>query len=181
MDPITKFRDLVEAREHPEKLTLQALPYQTDALAPVLPKHIVDYHYAFLSQGYVDRFNKGISPDFNFAGAFLHERYWAQFKPYRPANKPVGPSAALIDRVYGSFDKFVDEFVETGAKIEGSGWVYLSTNGQIKTIKNHAVRNDLAVIVDCWEHSVDEYGKNKEKYLRNIFKIVDWAIVNARL
>lgn len=181
MDPITKYRDLIESREKPEKLTLQPLPYDLADLEPILPKHIVDYHYSFLSQGYVDRYNKGISPDFNFAGAFLHERYWAQFKPYKPANKPSGPSAELIQRVYGSFEKFVDEFVEIGLKIEGSGWVYLAVNGEIKTIKNHAVRDDLAIVIDCWEHSIDQYGKNKQKYLANIFKIVDWAIVNARL
>jgi Fe-Mn family superoxide dismutase len=67
-------------------------------------------------------------------------------------------------------------------KIQGSGWVYLSTGGDIKTIKNHAVRTDIALLVDWWEHAwALDYQSDKEKYLDNIWKIINWDVVNNRL
>ena len=67
-------------------------------------------------------------------------------------------------------------------KVQGSGWCYLSKSGQIKTIKNHARRTDIAVLVDMWEHSFQhDYGSNKGKYLDNIWRIIDWNIINHRL
>jgi len=67
-------------------------------------------------------------------------------------------------------------------KIQGSGWVYLSTGGTIKTIANHAVRTDIALILDMWEHAFAlQYQWDKEAYIDSFWKIVDWNVVNERL
>lgn len=174
-------KQILEDVDKPKKIVLEPLTYKLDDLEPVLPKSIVDYHYTFLSQGYVDRYNQGTSKEFNFAGAYLHSKYWAGFQKYSSKNKPRGPALLLINRIYGSFAKFVNEFVEEGSAIEGSGWVYLAKDGKIKTIKNHSVRQDIVVNIDCWEHSFDEYGKYKKEYLRDIWQIIDWDIAAARL
>jgi Fe-Mn family superoxide dismutase len=180
-DNLPSFRSLVNILEGKETITLDPLPYKIDDLEPVLPKEIVSYHYSFLSQGYVDRYNKGISPDFNFAGAALHNKYWAGFQKYKAGNKPFGSVLSLVERIYGSYDKFVDEFVEIGSTLEGSGWVILTKLGEIKLIHNHKLRSDIVINIDLWEHSIFEFGKNKKKYMRDCFKILDWAIINARL
>ena len=54
--------------------------------------------------------------------------------------------------------------------------------GEIKTIANHAVRTDICVLVDWWEHvwSTD-YQWDKERYLDNIWKIINWDVCNERL
>ena len=60
-----------EAKE--EQLELEKLPYNLDALQPVLSKQNVDYHYDVLSRGYVTRYNnKEGDADFNYGGAKLH-------------------------------------------------------------------------------------------------------------
>ena len=67
-------------------------------------------------------------------------------------------------------------------KIQGSGWVYLSTGGDIKTIANHAVRTDICMIIDWWEHAwALDYQSDKEGYLNNMWKIINWDVCNERL
>ena len=66
--------------------------------------------------------------------------------------------------------------------IQGSGWVYLARNGSIKTIENHQIRSDILLLIDWWEHSFNiDYRADKEKYLKNIWKIINWAVINDRL
>ena len=67
-------------------------------------------------------------------------------------------------------------------KIQGSGWLYLAKNGQLKSIKNHQKRTDIVLIIDMWEHSYQQdYGSDKSRYLDNIWRIIDWDAVNRRL
>jgi Fe-Mn family superoxide dismutase len=67
-------------------------------------------------------------------------------------------------------------------KLQGSNWIYLSKSGQIKTIRNHAKRTDIALLVDWWEHAWSlDYHSDKEKYLDNIWRIMDWDAINRRL
>jgi Fe-Mn family superoxide dismutase len=66
--------------------------------------------------------------------------------------------------------------------IQGSGWCYLSTGGDIKTIANHAVRTDIALLIDAWEHAWSlQYKWNKEAYFDSIWRIIDWDVINDRL
>jgi superoxide dismutase len=58
----------------------------------------------------------------------------------------------------------------------------LSTSGEIKTIRNHAVRTDIALLIDWWEHAwALDYQSEKEKYLDNIWRIVNWEVINERI
>jgi Fe-Mn family superoxide dismutase len=103
-------------------------------------------------------------------------------QPAQTGNSPFDASGALIEKQFGNFSDFKDAFAEEALSIQGSGWCYLSTTGTIKTIQNHKSVSDVAVIVDMWEHAYYmDYGPDKKKYLANIWKIVDWQIVNARL
>ena len=66
--------------------------------------------------------------------------------------------------------------------IQGSGWVYVNSKGDIKTIKNHAIKKDIILLIDWWEHAwALDYQKDKKKYLKNIWKIIDWDHVNSLL
>jgi Fe-Mn family superoxide dismutase len=83
---------------------------------------------------------------------------------------------------YESFENFKDKFKEVAMGIQGSGWVYLSKKGEIKTIVNHEIKNDIALLVDWWEHAwVLDYEHDKGKYLDNIWRIINWEVINARL
>jgi Fe-Mn family superoxide dismutase len=181
MNDIRTTIDLLEAKSKQE-LVQTKLPYARDALDPVQSKATIDYHYGELYKGYVDRFNSGEGdPDFNEAGAFLHNIYFGQFHSPR-TTQPTGAVLDLILRNHKNFQDFKDKFKEEAMKIQGSGWIYLSKSGQIKTIKNHAIKTDIAVLVDWWEHSwALDYQADKAKYLKNLWRIINWDSINSRL
>jgi Fe-Mn family superoxide dismutase len=174
--------NIIEAKSK-HNLELARLPYSKSSLSPVLSQKNLDHHYSTLAKGYVDRYNAGEGDaTFNEAGAYLHNQLFAQFVAPRTGNKPHGPSLSLIERKYGGFDQFKEAFVKQAMSIQGSGWVYMSRSGEIKTIKNHAKRSDIALLIDWWEHAwFDDYGTNKSKYLTNMWRIIDWNVVNSRL
>ena len=66
--------------------------------------------------------------------------------------------------------------------IQGSGWIYMDTSGTIKTIKDHKVVKNIALLVDWWEHAwALDYQADKAKYLTNTWKIINWDVVNDRI
>lgn len=183
MQPIRELVSLVEAQDKQQKLVQAELPYSKKDLYPALSEDTLNYHYGRLYKGYVDRYNKGEGDaDFNEAGAFLHDIYFTQFQELGGANRPSGASEALINRRFGDFDKFKAALEEEAMKIQGSGWVYLSRAGDIKTIKNHQIKRDIALLVDWWEHAwVLDYQHDKAKYLKNFWRIVNWEVINRRI
>jgi Fe-Mn family superoxide dismutase len=160
-----------------------SLPYGRNDLEPVKSKETIDYHYGTLYKGYVDRYNAGEGDaDFNEAGAFLHNIYFTQLMSPKGSNTPKGASAVLIEKKYGSFSDFQSEVTKVAMGIQGSGWVYMARDGSIKTIKNHAVKKDIALLIDWWEHAwALDYQANKAKYLKNIWRIINWDVIDQRL
>jgi Fe-Mn family superoxide dismutase len=145
--------NLVEASTRPAKLETTPLPYGPKDLAPVLSADSINYHYEHLAKGYAKRYNAGEgNADFNRAGSFLHNKFFPQLRPVKGANRPRGAVLALIEEKFKTYEDFKEAFKKAAMKIQGSGWVYLSTAGDIKTIANHAVRTDICVLVDWWEH-----------------------------
>ena len=176
-------RSLITLVETKEKLEQSELHYSRSALAPVLSKTNIDNHYGKLYKGYVDRFNKGEGdPTFNKAGAYLHDIWFGQLRAPKNGNAPYGASLSLINRKFSNFVDFKKDFKEAAMKIQGSGWIYLSRSGEIKTIKNHQIKTDIALLVDWWEHAwALDYGSKKDKYLDSIWRIVNWEAVNRRI
>jgi Fe-Mn family superoxide dismutase len=174
---------LVEAKSKKDQLQQTALPHSRKDLYPVMSEETLDYHYGKLYKGYVDRYNSGEGdPDFNEAGAFLHDIWFTQFQEPGGANRPTGASEALINRKFGDFDKFKAAVEEEAMKIQGSGWVYMSRSGEIKTIKNHQIKRDIALLIDWWEHAwVLDYQADKTKYLKNLWRIINWEVINRRI
>jgi Fe-Mn family superoxide dismutase len=85
-------------------------------------------------------------------------------------------------RNHTSVQDFRNKLAEEAMKLQGSAWIYLSKSGQIKTIANHAKRGDIALLIDWWEHSwALDYQADKAKYLKNLWRIIDWDSVNSRL
>lgn len=172
---------LFEAQHRPEKLTLDPLPYSQDALEPVMSAETVKYHYSTLSRAYVDRYNSGEGDaDFNYGGAMLHNLWWAQLTPAKGANRPYGYIGELIDREYGSYEEFRDKFTETAMGLQGSGWCFLSRAGDIQTLPNQSYKRSVILPIDMWEHSYILTKPDKAHYLKNIWKIINWDVINHR-
>jgi Fe-Mn family superoxide dismutase len=168
--------------EEKAKLALMDLPYKKGDLEPVMSRETINYHYGKLAKGYVERYNKGEGdPKFNKAGAFLHNIFFPQLRPPVQSNKPSGELADMINSKFGSFDDFKNKVEEIAMKIQGSGWVYVTNTGEIKTIVNHEVRDDIMLLIDWWEHAwALDYQADKKKYLKNIWRIINWDVVNKR-
>ena len=181
MDDTPSFRKLIEMVDAKKEVCQIELPITPSQCAPVFSTKTIDMHYGILYKNYIKKALAGEGP-FQVAGATLHTLFFEQFKKPSPTNKPNGISQELINRKFDNFANFKTEMKEAALGIHGSGWVYLSTSGAIKTIPNHKVVSDVAVIVDMWEHSyILDYGTNKDKYLKDIWQIIDWDIINVRL
>ena len=179
-----RYLQLFEAENKPDSLSLAKLPYDVHELEPVLSEANVKYHYHTLSKAYVDRYNNGEGDsDFNYGGAMLHNLWWAQLRAPGGANKPHGDIAALIDSRFGSYEEFRSKFAETAMTLQGSGWCYLSKSGDIKTLKNQDYVKSVLLPIDLWEHSwtYDFAKPSKPQYLKNIWRIINWDVINHRL
>jgi len=166
-----------------DKLFHLRLPYDRSELEPAVSEQTIDYHYGTLYKAYVDRYNKGEGDDdFNEAGAFLHNILFAQYKKPEGSNRPYDASLEFIEKHYKTFDKFKEEFSKIAMAIQGSGWAYLAKNGDIKTIVNHEIKNDIVLLIDWWEHAwALDYQADKKKYLENQWKIINWEKINGVL
>ena len=80
--------------------------------------------------------------------------FFLKLKPPSGSNKPHGSCLELIESNWDNFNNFKDEFLKVAMGIQGSGWVYLSRSGDIKTIKNHQIKNDIVMLIDWWEHGL---------------------------
>jgi Fe-Mn family superoxide dismutase len=183
-DKYSTMYDIVEriAEANTRKIEIDKLSYSLSDLNPVLSKATMEYHYSDLAHGYAKRYNNDEGDtDFNYAGAILHNIYFSQFREPRDDNTANGPVLNLIKRRYGWWRDFKEQFKLEAMKIQGSGWIYMTYNGEIKTIVNHEVRDDILILVDWWEHAwALDYQVDKRQYLENIWKIMNWGHINTR-
>jgi Fe-Mn family superoxide dismutase len=154
-------------------------------LHPVMSKETLDYHYTGLASKYFDRYNASEGdPKFHYGGATLHNLFFGNLKTPGGSNKPTGTGKELIEKKYGSFEKFKEAVEKTAMSIQGSGWVYMDNTGKISIIPNHEYKKGMKImlLIDWWEHAwALDYQQDKAKYLDNIWRIVDWNVVNDRL
>jgi Fe-Mn family superoxide dismutase len=166
----------------PASLKIDALPYGMNDLNPAISKATLEYHYEHLAKTYAKRYNAGEGDSvFNEAGVFLHNILFQQYQDPKDNNEPTGKVAELIKTHYKTFSKFKEEFEKVAMAVQGSGWVYLAKDGKIKTIVNHAIRKDIVVLIDWWEHAwALDYQQEKKSYLKNQWKIMNWEHINEQ-
>ena len=175
------FRQIFEQVTSKVDVKKVALPVSKKDLSPVFSEQSLDLHYNTLYQKYIDKSHEGAGAFFR-AGAQLHSVFFEQLQSVNNQNRPSGNIAALIDSKFDSFVKFKEKFISNALDFRGSGWIYLSDSGSLKTIENHEIRTDILLLCDLWEHAyLTDYGADKEKYLKNFFKIVNWSTINLRI
>ena len=191
-----------------KKYELISLPYATDALEPVVSKETIGFHHGKHLQAYVNNLNVAIEGTpfeemtlveivkqseggvFNNAGQILnHNLYFTQFRAPKSDNKPVGRIAEAIQKQFGSFEAFKEEFVKKGATLFGSGWVWLSADSEGKLVitqetnASNPVQKGLKPLLtfDVWEHAYYlDYQNRRPDHLNALWQIVDWDVVNER-
>ena len=190
------------------KFELMALPYAQEALEPVISKETIAFHHGKHLAGYVNNLD-GLLPGSGFeestleeivckaeggmlnnAGQILnHELYFGQFvgKPGKLA--PTGQLAEAINRDFGSFEAFKEEFQKKGATLFGSGWVWLSADkdGKLVITQETNAANPIQkglkplLTFDVWEHAYYlDYQNRRPDHLAALWQIVDWMVIEER-
>ena len=189
------------------KFELIQLPYATNELEPTISKQTVEFHYGKHLQTYVNNLNNLIQGTkfenadletivkeadgaiFNNAGQILnHNLYFTQFSP-QGGGEPSGRLAQAIDATWGSFENFQHEFETAGVGLFGSGWVWLAADeeGKLSILKELNAGNPLTkglkpiLTFDVWEHAYYlDFQNRRADYLKSLWNIVDWKIVESR-
>lgn len=162
---------------------LAALPYPMNALEPYMSEQTLSFHYGKHHKAYIDNLNKLIAgtqfekmpleeivvkssgkPEFsgifnNAAQTWNHNFFWNVMKP-NGGGKPKGELLAKIEKDFGSYEKFREEFKNAALTQFGSGWAWLvDKDGKLSVIKTANADTPIAhgatpiIGLDVWEHS----------------------------
>jgi superoxide dismutase, Fe-Mn family len=185
---------------------LPPLPYANDALVPHISPETIEYHYGKHHQTYVTNLNN-LVPGTEFEGLSLeeivkkstggifnnaaqvwnHTFYWNGLSP-NGGGEPTGPLAMAIERTFGSFEKFKEEFAKCAVTTFGSGWAWLvkNPNGTLALVSTSNAGCPLTegqtpiLTCDVWEHAYYiDYRNLRPKYLEAFWALVNWDFANA--
>jgi len=129
----------------------------------------------------------------NGGGYYNHSLFWAMLKPpTNLKNEPYGLIKNVIDSNYNGYANFQKLILETAKKRFGSGWVWLvisKRTGKVMITETPYQDNpkmymdvDIILGIDVWEHAYYlKYNAERESYVRNIFKVINWDYCNKVL
>lgn len=191
---------------------LPNLPYAHNALEPHIDAQTMEIHHGKHHAGYVSKLNAAIEgTDMdgksveelcknhsdvgavrnNGGGHFNHSLFWTIMKP--GGSNPEGAVASAIDRDFGSFDSFKDQFSQAAATRFGSGWAWLCVidGGKLEVCSSANQDNPLMPGVGCggtpilgldvWEHAYYlKYQNRRPDYIDAFFNVINWDEVNRR-
>ncbi len=191
---------------------LPKLPYAYDALEPHIDARTMEIHYSKHHNAYLTKLNaaiegtdmdgKSIEDLMKMAGShkgvrnngggyYNHNLFWTVLSG-NGGGSPSGELAAAIDKAFGSFDKFKEEFSSAAATRFGSGWAWLvvtseglkvtSTANQDNPVMDVAeVKGTPVLGLDVWEHAYYlKYQNKRPDYVSAFWNVVDWNAVADR-
>jgi len=182
--------------------TLPALPYSMDALAPIISKETLEFHYGKHHQTYVTNLNNLI-PGTEFESASLeeivkkssggvfnnaaqiwnHTFYWNSMAP-NAGGEPTGKLADAIKAKWGSVAAFKEAFNKSAAGNFGSGWTWLvkKPDGSVDIVNTSNAATPLTTFdvplltCDVWEHAYYiDFRNARPKYLESFWSLVNWS------
>lgn len=124
-----------------------------------------------------------------YDGMRLHELYFDNLCKGFSELKHDDPLFRQIEETFGSFAKWKEDFIGTGA-IRGIGWSVLYLDVRCKRLVNcwvnehnegHLAGGVPLLVMDVFEHAyLLDYGIDKNKYIQAFFCSVNWNIVSDR-
>ncbi len=192
--------------------TLPDLPYAYDALEPYFDEETMHLHHDKHHNTYVNNLNaaiekhpelgeksvedlaadlKNVPEDIytavrnNGGGHVNHAFFWKILSP-DGGGEPTGALKDAIDKEFGSFDSFKDEFKTAATGRFGSGWAWLVLdNGKLKITSTPNQDSPLTdgqtpvLGLDVWEHAYYLKYKNvRPDYIAAFWHIVNWDQAN---
>ena len=192
-------------------IELPPLPYDRTALEPYISGETLDYHHGKHHKAYVDNLNKLIagtefeSMDLvgiirkaqggmfnNAAQVWNHTFYWNCMKPASAGGggEPAGKLADAINKAFGDFSKFKEQFSDVAVKTFGSGWAWLVQRpdgalalSSTSNANTPLTGEDIALLTcDVWEHAYYvDYRNARPKYVDNFWNVVNWDFVASNM
>lgn len=126
---------------------LPPLPYEFNALEPVISEEIMRLHYTKHHQGYVTNLNKALQElaeaeekqdlqkivalqtaiKFNGGGNINHSIFWTNLAPKGKGGgtAPEGALADAINKDFGSLQNLIEQMSAKAIALQGSGWAWL--------------------------------------------------------
>ncbi|MES2965507.1 MAG: superoxide dismutase [Bdellovibrionota bacterium] len=186
---------------------LPELPYPLEALEPYVSRETLELHHGKHHAAYVEKLNELLADHElkeesleeiircsdgalfnNAAQVWNHTFFWNCLTP-NARQKPQGPFASAIDRTFGSFEKFKEEFSERAIALFGSGYVWLcqSPEGELELTSCSNAHNPLTknlenpiLTLDVWEHAYYvDYRNERKKFVEAFWNIVNWDFAEA--
>ena len=189
-------------------IELPPLPYDRSALEPHISAETLDFHYGKHHQTYVTNLNNMIAgTEFeampleeiirksqggmfnNAAQVWNHTFYWNCMKP-NGGGEPTCKVADAINKAFGDFAKFKDEFSKLSIGTFGSGWGWLvqRPDGSLALVSTSnagtpLTGEDTALLTcDVWEHAYYiDYRNARPKYVEAFWNLVNWDFVASNM
>jgi Fe-Mn family superoxide dismutase len=193
--------------------SLPKLPYGYGDLAPFVSEALLKVHHDGHHQKYVNQANAllekmdkarsdGTIPNmkseaqalaFNVGGHYLHSLFWENMRPSGGGGggSPGGLIADILEKEFGSYERFQKEFTELANSVESSGWATLvfctmTQRPLLVQLKDHDLYAipgfRILLVLDVWEHAYYlDYMNEKTKYNGAFWKVVNWEAVDHRL
>jgi Fe-Mn family superoxide dismutase len=123
----------------------------------------------------------------NGGGHANHSMFWQIMG--KDGGAPEGDLKSAIDRDFGSFAKLQERFNAAGLSVFGSGWVFLTADGEgtlaivTKPNQETPLMDGRRAIMgnDVWEHAYYlTYQNRRADYLKAWWNVVNWKAVGER-
>lgn len=188
---------------------LSKLQFAVSALEPYYDAATVTIHHSKHHQTYVDKLNAAVGSS-NLAlaeliqtqaatnvavrnhggGHYNHALFWLCLGT-RGAALPQGRLLAAINKDFGSFEKFKEQFTAAALNQFGSGWAWLSLSPAGKLEVTSTLNQDNALMkgvaphtaipfltIDVWEHAYYlKYQNRRPEWVANFWHVVNWKNV----
>ncbi|MBX3723446.1 MAG: superoxide dismutase [Turneriella sp.] len=195
-------------------IQLPDLQYEKSELEPVISAKTLEFHYGKHHAGYVTKLAKliegtdlegeslediirktasdktNVATFNNAAQIWNHSFYWRSLSP-KGGGKPSGAIADLIDKSFGSYEKFREAFASAAARQFGSGWAWLvkeATGLRILTTTNAETPLVMPGVtalltIDVWEHAYYlDYQNLRRTYIDGVIdRLLNWEFAARNL
>jgi Fe-Mn family superoxide dismutase len=186
------------------KFELMKLPFERDALQPVLSAETLEYHYGKHHQAYVNNLNtlikgtefegmaleeivtKSEGAVFNNAAQVFNHNFYFQGMSSNETKLSNGLQEGL-QKEFGSLETFKEQFLKQAATLFGSGWVWLCITGEGQLVIGSYSNADNPLLdgyvplmtCDVWEHAYYiDYRNARAIYLEKWWGLIDWGFVS---
>lgn len=197
--------------------TLPELPYAYDALEPHIDARTMEIHHTKHHNTYITNLNNALEgagikgpecicdlvddlsqvPESirmavrnNGGGHANHSFFWKLLSP-EGGGTPTGTVAEAINKTFGSFSKFQEQFTQASLSRFGSGWAWLCVTKDKDLMVTSTPNQDCPAMkgisdvwgmpifgLDVWEHGYYlKYQNRRADYVKAFWNVINWDYV----